>query len=155
MTVLGQQVSLTAARTFGGRLVSTCGTDTDRRLRRFPRPEEIAGLAEEPLRAALGITNARARSVLMLARAFADGLEVHADGDHAETRRNLRAIVGVGPWTVEYLAVRVLRDRDAFTPSDLVLRRALGGVSPTQAAHLAEAWRPHRATALFRLWTRP
>ena len=55
--------------------------------------------------------------------------------------------------SVDYLTVRVLGDPDAFTPDDLVLKRALGVKTGRQAAELAEAWRPWRAYALFHLWT--
>ena len=66
--------------------------------------------------------------------------------------QNLLAIPGVGPWSVDYLAVRSSTDRDAFTAGDLVLRRALGQVDARSALARAEAWRPYRAYALFHLW---
>jgi 3-methyladenine DNA glycosylase/8-oxoguanine DNA glycosylase len=83
----------------------------------------------------------------------ASGLRIHPDADHAEIRHRLLQLRGIGPWTVEYLAVRVLGDRDAFPAGDLVLRRALGGVASTEAAKLSQRWQPYRAYALFHLWS--
>ena len=65
----------------------------------------------------------------------------------------LLAVPGIGRWTVDYLAVRVSSDRDAFTPGDLVLRRALGVRSAREAVDVAEAWRPWRTYALMHLWS--
>lgn len=97
-------------------------------------------------------TTTRARAVVALARAVADGLDLTA-GAGAEVRAVLLAIPGIGPWTVEYLAVRVLGDRDAFPSGDLVLQRALGVTSAREADRIAESWRPWRAYALLHLWT--
>ncbi len=63
------------------------------------------------------------------------------------------ALPGVGPWTADLVALRALRDPDVFLPGDLVLRKALGGVTATAAAAVAEAWRPHRSLAVLHLWT--
>jgi AraC family transcriptional regulator of adaptative response / DNA-3-methyladenine glycosylase II len=65
----------------------------------------------------------------------------------------LLSLTGIGPWTADYLTVRILGDRDAFVPDDLVLKRALGVSSGKEAAALSEKWRPWRAYALFHLWT--
>jgi DNA-3-methyladenine glycosylase II/AraC family transcriptional regulator of adaptative response / DNA-3-methyladenine glycosylase II len=63
------------------------------------------------------------------------------------------ALPGVGPWTADLVALRALRDPDVFLPGDLVLRKALGGVTAKVAAAMAEAWRPHRSLAVLHLWT--
>ncbi len=60
---------------------------------------------------------------------------------------------GVGPWTADLVALRALRDPDVFLPGDLVLRKALGGVTARQAATASEDWRPHRSLAVLHLWT--
>jgi DNA-3-methyladenine glycosylase II/AraC family transcriptional regulator of adaptative response / DNA-3-methyladenine glycosylase II len=65
----------------------------------------------------------------------------------------LLALPGVGPWTADYLALRVLADRDAFPSGDLVLRRALGVTAPRDAEAAGRAWRPWRAYATVHLWT--
>lgn len=153
MTILGQQVSLAAARTFGGRLVAAFGESGPAALIAFPTPAALADATPEALQGAVGLTGARSRTLHGVASAFAGGLTLEPAGDFAETRARLLALPGVGPWTADYLAVRVLGDRDAFTASDLVLRRALGGVSAKAAEAASEAWRPWRAYALFHLWT--
>lgn len=153
MTVLGQQVSVAAGGTFGGRLAAAYGTPSPSGLTIFPTPEVIAAAPHEELRSAIGVTRTRAATVQHVARAVVDGLELHPAADHAALRRQLLALPGIGPWSADYLAVRVLRDSDAFTPGDLVARRAMGGPSIRDAARLSEAWRPYRAYALFHLWT--
>jgi len=153
-TVLGQQVSLAAARTFAGRLVAAHGTAAPGLggLLGWPPAPVVADADVDELRAAVGVTNARARTLQAVAAAFADGLAVHPGADRAEARRRLLALPGVGPWTVEYLAVRALGDRDAWPSGDLVLRRALGGRTAREVDAAGAAWSPHRAYALFHLW---
>ncbi|WP_323745644.1 DNA-3-methyladenine glycosylase family protein [Arthrobacter gandavensis] len=151
LTVLGQQVSLAAARTFGSRLVAEFGTRGPGGFWLFPSPQRLAGASADELQAAMRITGSRARTIQVLAEAVAGGLELA--GSAAGTRAELLALPGIGPWTVDYLAVRAAGDRDAFVPGDLVLRRALGVGTPWEAAALAEPWRPWRAYALFHLWT--
>jgi 3-methyladenine DNA glycosylase/8-oxoguanine DNA glycosylase len=153
MTILGQQVSVAAGRTFGGRLVSAYGTPGPRDLTAFPTPQRLVTASVGELQKAVGVTAARARTVREVAAVFADGLMLRRDGDAAVTRNTLLAIPGIGPWTVDSLAVRVLADPDAFPAGDLVLRRALGVGSAREAFLSAEAWRPWRAYALFHLWT--
>lgn len=153
MTVLGQQVSVAAGATFGGRLAAAYGTASSTELTLFPSPAAIAAAPPEELRAAVGVTRTRAATVQNVARAVADGLSLDPDGDHAALRRELLAIPGIGPWSADYLAVRVLRDPDAFTPGDLVARRAMGNPDIRDAGRRSEAWRPYRAYALFHLWT--
>lgn len=148
-TVLGQQVSLAAGRTFAGRLVEAYGGPAVGGLRCFPRAGALAEADAAELRAAVGLTSARARTVLALAHAW----RASEDGSNAmPSRGELLAVSGVGSWTVDYLSVR-FGDRDAFTPSDLVLRRALGGITAKDATERAAGWSPYRAYALMHLWT--
>ncbi|MFT4471488.1 DNA-3-methyladenine glycosylase family protein [Arthrobacter sulfonylureivorans] len=151
-TVVGQQVSLAAARTFTGRLVSAFGSPAAD-LTLFPSAEKLAAAGPEAIRQAAGLTNARARTVHALAEACAAGLRIAPDTDHAEVRRRLLALPGIGPWTVEYLAMRALHDRDAYPEGDLVLQRALEVTTAKQARELGQAWAPVRAYAVFHLWT--
>lgn len=159
LTILGQQVSLAAARTFGSRLVREFGTPGPGGFLRFPTPQRLAAGGAEKLQSAVRITGARARTIQALAAAVAGGLDLAATGNTGEpslgagTRAALLALPGIGPWTVDYLAVRAAGDRDAFVPGDLVLRRALGVETAREASDLAEPWRPWRAYALFHLWT--
>ncbi|WP_432512766.1 DNA-3-methyladenine glycosylase family protein [Kineococcus sp. SYSU DK001] len=151
LTVLGQQVSLGAARTFAGRLVAAHGRPL-RSLTAFPEPAALAAAGPDALRAVTGVTGARARTLHALASLLADGLDLDT-ADPATARAQLLALPGIGPWTVDYVALRVFGDSDAFLPSDLVLRRALGRVTAREAAARAEAWRPWRGYALLHLWT--
>ncbi|WP_026819907.1 DNA-3-methyladenine glycosylase 2 [Arthrobacter castelli] len=154
LTVMGQQVSLAAARTFGGRLAEAYGTSVSDGYLAFPDPETLAAVPVEELRAAVGLTGSRAKTVHAVAAAAASGTLRLVRGAHQEeTRTALLAIAGIGPWTADYLAVRVNADRDAYPSGDLVLRRALGVKTAAQASALSEPWRPHRAYALFHLWT--
>ncbi len=148
--VVGQQVSLAAARTLLARIVAAHGTPvpagTEEPTTAFPTSDALA----DANLAGVGLTAARAAAVRALARAHSAGalcLEPHAD--RAETRARLRAISGIGESTVEYIAMRALADPDAFPGTDLVLRRALA-----QLGASAERWRPWRAYAAMHLWER-
>jgi 3-methyladenine DNA glycosylase/8-oxoguanine DNA glycosylase len=127
--VLGQQVSVAGARRTAEKLVAGAG--------RFPTPEEVAS---GPLP---GMPAARARALRALAEAVAGGLELDPPLDLPATRAALLALPGFGPWTVEYIAMRALRDRDAWPATDLWLRRA--DVD-------AERRRPWRAYAAMLVW---
>lgn len=177
LVVLGQHVSLAAGRMFAARLVAAhappagavCrevgpddGVGTRREaLRTFPGPEILAALDPAVLQQTVGITGARARTVVAVARAVVDGLitlpptptTMRSQEHFAKVRSQMLALPGVGPWTADLVALRVLRDPDVFLPGDLVLRQALGGVSAREAASTAQAWRPHRSLAVLHLWT--
>ncbi|MBD3785258.1 MAG: DNA-3-methyladenine glycosylase, partial [Micrococcales bacterium] len=121
-----------------------------------PSPEVLAAVDPEQLQQAIGITGARARTLVALARAVLDGLDLAPQPDPARRAANraaLLALPGVGPWTADLVAMRCLRDPDVFLPGDLVLRRALGGITPREAAALSQAWAPHRSLAVVHLWT--
>ncbi|MCC9176965.1 DNA-3-methyladenine glycosylase family protein [Arthrobacter sp. zg-Y750] len=152
-TVLGQQVSLAAARTFGARLVAAFGEPGPAGLTAFPSAHRLAAVPAEEIQAAVKITHARARTVRALAAAVAAGLPLQPGADPGQVRAGLLAQPGIGPWTADYLAVRVLGDRDAYPADDLVLKRALGVRTGREAARLSQPWRPWRSYALFHLWT--
>ena len=143
LTVLGQQVSLGAARTFGARLVAAFGEGRDG-LIRFPSPARIAGEPVGRLRETLGITGSRARTIHALAAHFASG----AGFDPGQLAR----LPGIGPWTIACLSIRAGTARDEFPGSDAVLRRALDGVGPGEAERIALDWKPFRSYAAVRLW---
>ncbi|WP_226343935.1 DNA-3-methyladenine glycosylase family protein [Agilicoccus flavus] len=148
MAVLGQQVTLAAARTFAGRLAAAHGARHGGALL-FPTAPALAAVDPGELQSRVGVTTARARTVVALAEAVAGGLDLTASG----RRDDLLGVVGVGPWTADYVDLRCRRDPDAFLPGDLVLRRALGGCDAREAQRRSQAWRPHRALALLHLWT--
>ena len=151
--ILGQQVSLAAARTFAGRLVRFAGTDRGDGMFSSPSPERIRDAEPEEFRAALGVTRTRARTVQSLATAVAEGLTLEPGADQPATRAAILALPGIGSWTTEYIALRCLGDRDAFPGGDLVLRRQLGVATEREALAEAERWRPARGLAVLHLWT--
>ena len=155
--VLGQQVSLAAAATVAGRLVAGHGQPLKRPLdevtHTFP---DAAALAAIDLRA-LPMPAARGRALTVLATRLATGeLTLDAGADRDEARRRLLEVPGVGPWTAEYVAMRALRDPDAFLASDLGIHHALRRHGfdgrPAVAERLSQGWRPYRAYAVIHLW---
>lgn len=157
--ILGQQISVRAARDLGGRLVARWGTplvaSDDEPLRFvFPTPAVLATADV----ASLGMPRRRGAAVATLAAqivAQPSLLERGATLNASITQ--LLALPGLGPWTAHYIAMRVLREPDAFPASDIGLLRALTdaqGVRPstTQMLARAEAWRPWRAYAAQHLW---
>ncbi|MFB4316378.1 AlkA N-terminal domain-containing protein [Actinomadura sp. 21ATH] len=155
--VLGQQVSTAAARTHAARLVAAHGeriTDPAGGLTHlFPSPRDLA----EPDPAALAFPQARRATLTTLAATLAAGeIDLGAGSDWDEARAKLAALPGIGPWTVEIIAMRALGDPDAFTPSDLGVRaaaRELGlPATPAALTRRAAAWRPWRAYAVQYLW---
>jgi AraC family transcriptional regulator of adaptative response / DNA-3-methyladenine glycosylase II len=154
--VLGQQISVKSATTVYGRFVQKYGTLVKTPFegldRAAPRPEPIAEASLSQL-ISLGLTGQRAETIKHLATALADGeFELARGTDHEQARMGLRSIRGIGPWTIEYIAMRVLGDPDAFPAADLGLLRALNLRRASELASLAEAWRPWRAYAAVHLW---
>jgi AraC family transcriptional regulator, regulatory protein of adaptative response / DNA-3-methyladenine glycosylase II len=161
--VIGQQVSVPGARTVAGRLVRAAGellpAPFGAVTHLFPTPAALVELAEDDP-GAFSMPAARRRAVVALAQAVDAGVVVIDPGaDPAELRRSLVALPCVGPWTAEYVAMRALRDPDAFMPTDLGIRRgavALGlPDEPTHLREMTERWRPWRSYAMAHLWAMP
>ncbi|MCL2516167.1 MAG: helix-turn-helix domain-containing protein [Microbacteriaceae bacterium] len=153
LTVIGQAVSLGAARTFAGRLVEALGEPVgDGGLRAFPAPRRVAEAGPEALRG-IGLTGGRAAALHRVAETLAGGLDLSPGADRAEARAALVALPGIGPWTADYITLRALGDPDAFVPDDLVLKKALAVKTARQAAAIAAAWSPWRGYAALHLWT--
>ena len=155
--VLGQQVSVTGARTLAARLATELGeplADADGTLvRAFPTATAIADV--DPARLAMPV--ARRRALIGLCEHLATGkIVIDPGADRAALDADLVALPGIGPWTASYIALRALGDPDAFMPSDLGVRHALERLGqpadPKSAAALAERWRPWRSYALAHLW---
>ena len=155
--LLGQQVTLRAASTLAGRLTARYGETLDRPLGEvthlWPTPAAISGAAGHNLPMPL----ARRHALRSVTDALASGeLVVDAGADRVVARKRLQAFPGVGPWTAEYVAMRAMRDPDAFMSSDLGVRRALEALGqasgPSAAEVLAEPWRPYRSYAVQHLW---
>lgn len=154
--ILGQQVSVAAASTLAGRLAAQFGdaleTPHTGLTALFPTAGRVAGLEVGEV-AKLGLPAARARTILVLAQAMAEGgLDLRPGADLEPTLDALRALPGVGEWTAQYIAMRALGWPDAFPHSDLGVLKALGTRDPRRALAAAEAWRPWRAYAVLHLW---
>jgi AraC family transcriptional regulator of adaptative response / DNA-3-methyladenine glycosylase II len=154
--ILGQQVTVAAARTVAGRFAAAFGEPLETPFasinRIFPSAEKIAGLHYGSI-ARLGMPGARARSVLALARAVAGGdLDLMPNADIEATLDKLRALPGVGEWTAQYIAMRALAWPDAFPHTDLGVKKALGETDARRVLEAGEAWRPWRAYAVMHLW---
>ncbi|WP_049622759.1 DNA-3-methyladenine glycosylase 2 family protein [Frateuria defendens] len=155
--VLGQQVSVAAARTLASRIVHRYGQPLAAPAaagleRLFPTPER---LAEADLRE-VGVTTARAATLRGIAQALLDGrIDFRAEQPLDAFVAHWVALPGIGEWTAHYMAMRALGHPDAFPAADLILRRAAGqgtALSTRALAALAEAWRPWRAYAVMHLW---
>ncbi|MFP5416996.1 MAG: AlkA N-terminal domain-containing protein [Actinomycetes bacterium] len=154
--VLGQQVSTAAARTLTGRLVARFGAplvDPAGGLTHlFPEPATLEeALAASPRE--LAGPASRAATVARLCGALASGaVELSPGADRDAARAALAGVAGIGPWTVEMIAMRALGDPDAFPASDLGVRRAAASLGLADAAAASRRWRPWRAYATQYLW---
>jgi AraC family transcriptional regulator of adaptative response / DNA-3-methyladenine glycosylase II len=155
--LLGQQVSVAAARTLAGRLVAACGAPLPNAAGAlthvFPTPATVAAAPLERL----GLTRARAAALRTFARAVADGsLDLSAPGELDDAVARLTALPGIGDWTAQYIALRALREPDAFPAGDLAVRKALATEAklPNEryVIEQAESWRPWRAYATLAIW---
>ena len=154
--ILGQQVSVAAARTLAGRFAAAFGAPIETPFAAltgaFPSPERVADLKVGDI-AKLGLPGARAQTVLGLARAMAEGrIELRPHADIERSLAALRELPGVGEWTAQYIAMRALAWPDAFPHTDLGVMKALGEKRPQKVLAMAEAWRPWRAYAVMHLW---
>ena len=153
--VLGQQVTVAAARTLAGRLVARAGDPVTTAVagldRLFPTPRTLATANLD----GLGLTGARINALKSLALAVTEG-RVAFDRPAEDVVASLVALPGFGEWTAQYIALRALGEPDAFLSADIVVRRmAAGGGAPLTAKELdrrAEAWRPWRGYAVMHLW---
>jgi AraC family transcriptional regulator of adaptative response / DNA-3-methyladenine glycosylase II len=156
--VLGQQITVQAARTLARRLTEALGESVETPfpgLRRvFPTPRKIL-LAGDGALGGLGIVRTRQRAILALAElALSGGLEPRAD--IGEQIRGLKELPGVGDWTAQYIAMRALSWPDAFPHTDYAVKAAMKDMATTPGEILARAeeWRPWRAYAAMFLWRR-
>jgi AraC family transcriptional regulator of adaptative response / DNA-3-methyladenine glycosylase II len=155
--VLGQQVSVTAGTKLVTRVVSELGTPLAHPVgavtHAFPPAAAIAGMDPE----GLPMPRTRGRTLVGIAAELAAGrLVLDASANRADTYAALLELPGIGPWTAGYIAMRALRDPDAFIPGDAGLRQGLVRLgcdpSPREAERVSEPWRPYRAYAIQHLW---
>ena len=158
--VLGQQVTVAAARTLGQRLVNKFGEPIDtpwpHLSRLFPAPAALAAASSDAL-GQLGIIRQRQAAIIGIARLVADKrLHLNASADVNATVALLKALPGIGDWTAQYIAMRALRWPDAFPAGDVALQKALGVRSLKNPVRLAEqashGWKPWRSYAVIRAW---
>ncbi|AWI09410.1 DNA-3-methyladenine glycosylase 2 family protein [Ereboglobus luteus] len=157
--VLGQQITVKAARTLATRIVNAHGTPiqtgVDGLTHVFPSAGDIVAL-DGPIEnhlCALGVTGARARTILELAKAFETGtvdFSLCAQPD-AEVKK-LMTLPGIGAWTAHYIAMRAMGWPDAFLETDYGVKKALAPRSSKEILALAENWRPWRGYATVNLW---
>ena len=161
--VLGQQVTVAAARTLTTRLVERFGTPLatpiDGLTRLFPTPATLAAATGDEL-GQLGLVRQRQAAIHALAQAVSSGhISLHAGADVAATMDSLKALPGIGAWTADYIALRALRWPDAFPSGDVALQKALAPEGQRLTARAAESraerWRPWRAYAVIRAWHSP
>ena len=155
--VVGQQVSVAAATTILGRIAERFGAPLEGappRIRRVFPPASVVAALEPAAIAALGMPVARARTLVALASEVVNGLDLSPSAAPQATLERLSAIAGIGPWTVQYVALRALGMPDAFPHTDLGVMTALSENQPARVLARAEAWRPWRGYAAFHLWRR-
>lgn len=161
--IIGQQVSVAGARTVAGRLVLSAGEPLSRCFgmvtHLFPTPEALIALAEDDP-GAFSMPASRRRALVSLAAAVLSGdVVIDPGSDPIELRRSLITLPGVGPWTAEYVAMRALRDPDAYMASDLGIKRGLEAVGApldmATSSQLSDRWRPWRSYAMAHLWSIP
>lgn len=158
--IIGQQVTVKAARTVASRLVAAFGEPLDPGIappalpltHHTPSPHRLARATVGQL-ARLGMPGARAATIRELARAMLDGRVFLDAGDDPDTViAELCALPGIGEWTATCIAMRALRWPDAFPHGDLGVRKALDLTRPRELLDAADAWRPWRAYAVMHLW---
>jgi AraC family transcriptional regulator of adaptative response / DNA-3-methyladenine glycosylase II len=159
--VLGQQITVAAARTLAQRLMERFGepieTPFPELTRLFPSAAVLAR-AEGDALGQLGIVKQRQTAIVGIARAVASGqLALHGGADVQATISALKAVPGIGDWTAQYIAMRALRWPDAFPAGDVALHKALDVQHLKQPAREAEAasqaWKPWRSYAVIRAWS--
>lgn len=159
--ILGQQISVKGATTIAGRIAARYGerleiehADAPEALHRlFPTPDRLARARFNDI----GLISSRAQTIRTLARAVKDGdVDFEAIQDPDAFCENLQSIRGIGDWTAQYVAMRALKNPDAFPASDLALLKVLAfpaRMTPKELEARAEKWRPWRAYAAMALWS--
>ncbi len=162
--VLGQQVTVKAARTLAIRFVKAFGEKIslddappfDDLSNAFPTPAKVAALTQDDI-ASLGIVSARANAIIAIASNVASGeLDLSASAAVENTITALQTIKGIGPWTAHYIAMRALSWPDAFPPQDVAILNAMN-LPKTKAGQrdadtIALQWQPWRSYAVLHLW---
>jgi AraC family transcriptional regulator, regulatory protein of adaptative response / DNA-3-methyladenine glycosylase II len=154
--ILGQQVTVAAARTLTTRLVHTLGepitTPFADLTHLFPTPAALLAASGDAL-GSLGIVRQRQGALRAVAQSLLEGrLALHPAAPVEATLEALRALPGIGEWSAQLIAMRTLAWPDAFPASDIGVLNALGHRDAKLAEEQSQAWRPWRAYAVMRLW---
>ena len=158
--ILGQQITVKAANTLAARIAAEFGqqaytpfsdlTHTFPAAKQFTAPDAIDKLGQ------LGVIHRRASAIVTLAEAVESGaISLQSDADIQTESASLAALPGFGPWTVQYLAMRIFKWPDSFLYSDYAVKKAFPGMSPKQLLSMSEAWRPWRSYAVVSIWCDP
>lgn len=157
--ILGQQITVKAARTLAARIAAAFGAEVATPLpgltHTFPVPADFGGSADSLAErlGRLGVIRARTRSIQALATALLHGdIDLSGAADPGGQMERLLALPGFGPWTVAYIAMRALAWPDAFPHTDYGVKKALAGRTEKEILALAEQWRPWRSYATVNLW---
>lgn len=159
--ILGQQITVKAARTLGQRLLQAfgeaCTTPWPELNRCFPTPAALLAPGAAERMGQLGVVRQRQQAIQSLAQALCQGqLHLNPHARLEDTLRALQALPGIGAWTAQYIAMRALRWRDAWPVQDVALQSALGvrdAPRPAQALQArGQAWQPFRSYALVAAW---
>ncbi len=157
--VLGQQITLKAAKTLTARMATTYGKEIVTPYKDlthvFPESKTICNLKApiEDQLGPIGITKVRARSILSLAQAIEKGVLTLSQYANVEKEiAYLLTLPGIGPWTAGYIAMRAMSWPDAFLHTDYGIRKALHGMSQEKILSISESWRPWRSYAMMNLW---
>ena len=143
--VVGQQISVAGARTMLGRLVEAANDQPEQPRRVFPTASEVAELDLD----SVGLTTRRAQTVRTLAEAVAaKNLVIDVGAERSEIRERLLELPGIGPWTVDVISMRALRDPDVMLDSDLVIKRRLADLDVSNTS----PWAPWRSYVACTLW---
>jgi AraC family transcriptional regulator, regulatory protein of adaptative response / DNA-3-methyladenine glycosylase II len=153
--ILGQQMSVARATELAGRMVRTFGrplSATNSLTHLFPEPKV---LADADL-TSIGLPTDRAKTIRALARSVSNG-QIRLEGivDWGIFLKRLCEVPGLAKWTAQYVAMRVLRDPDAFPAGERMLRGVLANCTTRELERRSEAWRPWRAYAAMLLWHSP
>src|SRR5689334_12587615 len=151
--IVGQQISVTGATTIAGRIAKRYGREIavgNELTHLFPSPE---ALADADL-TSVGLTKARAATIRAMARAVCDGEISFERVSNPQCLLNaFLAVRGIGNWTAQYVAMRALREPDAFPSDDIGLVRGMGMANAAALERRSESWRPWRAYAAMYIWS--
>ena len=152
-TIIGQQVSIPAARTFSERLVKAYGKQVGD-LYVYPSAKTLLQIDPQDFYQTTKLNHKKIATIQAVCQLIASGFELAAITTSKEARDKLLAVKGIGPWTVEYVILRGYGAPDGFPADDLFIKRNLGVKTARAAEEIAQRWRPYRGYATMQLWTK-